>query len=282
MGLNFNSLLLEAGIDPAQVRLLRHQTTLPNGLTPFDLWHRDRAAFDEYQSYQPVSQRAYFASPYWANFLGLHDGRTLFSGLYQVGAPEVVSETINFEATDQQFGGGTDERYPIKLADELSAYIGRLYIDWGGGPSGKRAWKQLAESSDAKPKVITELHLEGSSAPFPGFGAFLEPLSQVLSLPRGWKQLLSATKGVYLLTCPDTKEVYVGSATGSDGFLGRWTEYALNGHGGNVVLKRRQPSDYRVSILEVAGSHTSDADILALEQRLKMKLQSREMGLNAN
>lgn len=279
MGLNFKSLLLEAGIDPAQVRLLRHQTTLPNGLTPFDLWHRDRAAFDEYQSYQQHSQRAHFASPCWATFLGLHDGRTMFSGLYQVGEPQLVGEPYTFAATGQQFGAGVDDRYPLQLADELSSYIGLLYIDWSGGPSGKRAWRQRA---DLQSKPITELHRTGASRPFPGFGAFIEPLSHILSLPQPWAQVLTANKGVYLLTCPDTKEVYVGSATGANGFLGRWTEYALNGHGGNVVLKRRQPSDYQVSILEVAGSHASDTEILALEERWKMKLQSREMGLNAN
>lgn len=44
----------------------------------------------------------------------------------------------------------------------------------------------------------------------------------------------------------------------------------------------RDPSDYQVTILEVAGSLDSDAEILALESRWKGKLQSRAMGLNAN
>ena len=143
----------------------------------------------------------------------------------------------------------------MQLADELASYVGRLFIDWGGGRSGKRAWRQLAGGGEATPKEITELWLAEDSAPFPGFGAFMEPLSQILSLPPSWKEALTVTKGIYLLTCPDTKEAYVGSATGADGFLGRCIEYALTGHGGNVVLKQRQPSDYRVSILEVAGSH---------------------------
>jgi len=196
-----------------------------------------------------------------------------------VGEPELVNEPYSLASTGQTSGGGVDDRYPLRLADELRAYIGLLYIDWGGGASGKRAWRQRA---DNQTKPITELHLAGAWLPFPGFSAFIKPLSEILSLPPTWKQVLAATKGIYLLTCPDTKEVYVGSASGADGFLGRWTEYALNGHGGNVVLKRRQPSDYRVSILEVAGSQASDTDILALEARWKMKLQSREMGLNAN
>ena len=44
----------------------------------------------------------------------------------------------------------------------------------------------------------------------------------------------------------------------------------------------REPSDYQVSILEVAGSSASDDDILKMEGRWQSKLQSREMGLNRN
>jgi hypothetical protein len=88
--------------------------------------------------------------------------------------------------------------------------------------------------------------------------------------------------GVYIITCPKTLEQYVGAAYGSGGFLGRWRAYAQSGHGGNVVLKARAPSDYRVSILEVAGSLASMDEILALELRWKLKLGSREMGLNKN
>lgn len=279
MGLNFNSVLLDAGIEPSEVRLLRHQTALPNGLTPFDLWQRDRAAFDDYQSYQQHAQRAHFSSPYWASFLGLRDGRTMFSGLYTAGPPETVDRPYVQAATGLQFDEGLDDRYPLQLADELSSCIGLLYIDWGDNPSSKRAWRQRA---DLQVKPITELHLEGASVPFPGFNAFIEPLSQILALPQTWVQTLAASKGIYLLTCPRTGEHYVGSAIGVDGFWGRWSEYVANGHGGNVALKQRDPSDYQVSILEVAGSRVSDAEILALEQLWKMKLRSRASGLNGN
>ena len=56
----------------------------------------------------------------------------------------------------------------------------------------------------------------------------------------------------------------------------------MTGHGGNVALKSREPSDYQVSILEVAGSNLRIEDIVAMETRWKRKLQSGEMGLNRN
>ncbi len=47
-------------------------------------------------------------------------------------------------------------------------------------------------------------------------------------------------------------------------------------------LRARDPSDYQVSVLQVAGSDTTDEEILGMESLWKRKLQSQEMGLNAN
>ena len=54
------------------------------------------------------------------------------------------------------------------------------------------------------------------------------------------------------------------------------------GHGGNVALKSRDPADYQVSILEVAGTAATTDDVIKMEVQWKSKLQSREMGLNRN
>jgi hypothetical protein len=110
----------------------------------------------------------------------------------------------------------------------------------------------------------------------------MEPLSRLDKLPKGWIAVLQSSKGIYLLTCPRTKEQYVGSATGEGGFWSRWQEYVQTGHGGDVALKSRDPSDYQASILEVAGTASTWEDILKMEGRWKSKLLSREMGLNRN
>ena len=84
-----------------------------------------------------------------------------------------------------------------------------------------------------------------------------------------------------MLTCPKTREQYIGSAIGEEGFWQRWQDYAQTGHGGNVALKSREPNDYQVSILEIAGTAATTDDFLAMEIRLKKKLQSWEMGLKS-
>ena len=45
MALTFNMLLVDAGLDPREVRLLRHQQAAATGLIPFALWRDDPAEF---------------------------------------------------------------------------------------------------------------------------------------------------------------------------------------------------------------------------------------------
>lgn len=277
MALTFNLLLRDAGVDPRDTRLLRHETSR-HGLTPYALWRDDPIRFDDYQRVQKVARRGYFASPYWAAFVVPPGGGTLFVGLYAVGATGLVPpgwrDPISGRDTDSL---ADHELYALTHVDPLSAYIGRLAVDWGERKS--RQWAQRADKQD---KSVVELRRTTIDPPFPGYAAFRAQLSDMAALPPGWRDALSAGKGVYLLTCPRTREQYVGSATGEEGFLGRWLAYAIDGHGGNRGLRVRTPADYRVSILQVAGSADDRDAVLAMEAVWKEKLQSREMGLNRN
>ena len=166
--------------------------------------------------------------------------------------------------------------FTLSLDNRLRDLIGKLIIDWG---LGMRSWIQRAHKQD---KPIVELRPEFKEPEFPGFLNFVSSLFRLNKLPKSWLTALQSSRGVYLLTCPKTREQYVGSATGDCGFWHRWMEYVQTGHGGNVALKSRDPSNYQVSILEVAGSASTVEDIIEMETRWKLKLQSREMGLNRN
>jgi hypothetical protein len=171
---------------------------------------------------------------------------------------------------------GSCDVYDLQLDVRFTDLDGKLFIEWG---DGTRAWVQRA---DRQNKPILELNRVFREPEFPGFLKFRAPLSMVAGLPKGWIEILKVTSGVYLLTCPKTKEQYVGSAYGQEGFWQRWMNYVTTGHGGNIALKSREYSDYQVSILEVAGSAANSDDILKMESIWKEKLQSREMGLNKN
>jgi hypothetical protein len=275
-GFCFNDLIAEAGIHPSDVRLLRHESRR-HTLTPYALWRDDPIRFNDYQRVQKTSRHAWFDSPIWASFVVSPDARTLFVGLYRV-SPEgptppdwvdPISGRLGTELAEYQL-------YHSELMPYLQEYSGRLVVDWG---NAARSWHQRAANQD---KRIVELREKFVEAAFPGFAAFVSQLSEIESIPETWRTALASARGVYLLTCPRTREQYVGAATGSDGFLGRWRAYVSDQHGGNVELRIREPSDYRVSILQVAGSADERDAVLAMESLWKTKLQSREMGLNRN
>ena len=188
----------------------------------------------------------------------------------------LLQEDTPMPHTDEIEKAGSADVYQLELDERFEGFDGKLYIEWG---PGKRSWIQRADSQD---KQITELRPEFKEPEFPGYLQFVRSLSQLNKVPKSWIAALQASRGIYLLTCPKTQEQYVGSATGEEGFWHRWQEYVQTGHGGNVALKSRDPSDYQVSILEVAGTSLTTEEILAMELLWKEKLQSREMGLNRN
>lgn len=276
--LRFNSLLNQLGLDASDVVLLRHQDhRAKKGRTPYELWRDDKPAFEQYQSTQDFRNRPKLTRvKYWASFVGTADGKTMFVGTYGATYRGILEENLYRAHADGIDQAGAFDVYDLKEHGGFKDLAGRLFIEWG---KGARSWIQRADHGN---KLVTELRAKFSEDAFPGFLEFMSPLSRIEALPPGWITALKSVGGIYLLTCPKTKEQYVGSASGAEGFWQRWVEYAHTGHGGDVALKSRDPSDYQVSVLEVAGSQTDRLELLAMEARWKRKLQSREMGFNRN
>lgn len=278
MPIMFNSILRDAGLPLSDVRLLRHKDRrATKGRSPYELWRDNRSQFDLYQSGQSFENRKKLTAPYWAVFIVNLSDETMFGGIYRVKYRGLLEEdTPKPHIKGEIEKAGACDCYDLRLDDVMSDLIGKLFIDWG---PGALAWIQYAERNE---KPVTELRPAFREEEFPGFLNFIQPLSKLEKVPASWETALRSSKGIYLLTCPKTKEQYVGSASGEAGFWGRWENYIQTGHGGNEGLKSRDPSDYQVSILEVAGTSASTDDILAMEARWKSKLQSQAMGLNKN
>lgn len=270
----FNSLLKDCDVDPSSVLLVRHQERGSNKRTPYSMWRDESGLFEDYQSRQSVGKRSTFSkAKIWASFVVTPQSETLFVGLFDSEYLEALNQDWPHPLGGTERAGEIDI-YKQSRSQRMSDLSGRLVIDWG---PGFRQWTQWADNKD---KPILELRRVFKEPDFPGFSQFIQPLSHVDTLPVAWVEVLKNSRGVYLLTCPKTKEQYVGSAYGADGFWGRWNAYACNGHGGNLGLKNRDKSDYQVSILEVANSSADITEIIGAEELWKKKLQSREMGLN--
>lgn len=275
MPIMFNTILRAADFQLADVRLLRHKDTrAAKGFTPYELWRDNPQQFDWYQATQSIKNQNKLKAQYWASFVGTPGGETLFVGIYCVKNSRLLDHDVPWPSGDGVVKAGSCMVYDLTLEQRLGDLIGKLLIVWG---MGYKAWIQRADQQD---KQVIELRKEFQEPVFPGFLDFASPLSQLDRLPKSWIAVLKASKGIYLLTDPKTKEQYVGSAKGEEAFWQRWQDYFRTGDGGNVGLKQHGPCDYQVSILEVAGTTSTPEDILKMETRWKLKLHSREMGLN--
>lgn len=275
--LKFNILLVAAGLDPAVVRLVRHRDPKYNRAIYEDAIRR-RPRFEQYQSGQGnprvVSQLQ--AAQVLAAFVVDSRGQTVFVGLWRVRGFKEGYVPDPYRAPDIS-PEGSPVVFDLERMSELDQYFGRIIVDWGGG---ERAWVQYAQRQD---KQILELRREVVEDPFPGFARFGCRLDEIDGLPSTWMEPLRATRGIYLLVERESGAQYVGSATGAEGFIGRWRYYA-NGHGGNVGMRElaRGAGDYDVRVLETAGSGVELEDIYAIEALWKEKLGSRVRGLNRN
>jgi hypothetical protein len=270
--LTFNDLLTLKGVDPAQVRLVRHQDRRLRAGRLYEAWRNDRAAFEAYQSAQV--RDVFPINAVLASFIVTDIRKTVFVGMYRVDSvgscPSGTTDALLNSDVSGQF------KYDLQLLDVLSDYCDKLVIEWG---PGTRVWVQRAAN---QPKPVIEI-AEQYEPRFPGFRSFTRLVDDVPTLPSGWQQVLRSVKGVYLLVDVETGQQYVGSAKGADSLLGRWMEYATDSHGGNRGLKevtRKGRPTYQVSVLEVIDENTPDETIEQAESYWKSKLLSREFGLN--
>lgn len=268
--MTMNAILRHEGIDPSNVRLVRHQDQRSNvQITPYNLW---RAGDGRLELYQRIQKRQVFTvGNLLASFVATPSDETMFIGLYNVTALGVAPVgTIDPAILVDQAGLNL---YEIKSEPLMNDYVGKLIIDWG---KGFRSWVQWAGSNE---KPVLEIRTEAKEEPFPGFSNFYWNLDEIAAIPLGWQEVLRSVKGVYLLVCNETGKQYVGSAKGDESLWGRFLDYARSGHGGNVELKRRGRGNYRVSVLEVVNS---DVGIERVEEAWKQKLMTRQFGLNRN
>ena len=130
---------------------------------------------------------------------------------------------------------------------------------------------------------------------FPGYDTVRLSYTQLCSIiarqKKSWITALANQKAVYLITDKSNGKLYVGSATSDNGMLlARWSNYAANGHGGNVELQKlveakglaHVKQHFQYSILETYNARIDDKIILERESWWKETLQSRTFGYNAN
>ena len=200
----------------------------------------------------------------------------LFAGAYAVAGRPAVDSKGYF-------------RYTMDEQDATKEMSGRLVVAFErpGRQSYLNAerWQATMGVAAIRPERYQIAEFDGYTKIHISFDTLKAIVRQQLP---SWRSALSAVGGVYVISDAETGKLYVGSATGEGGFWGRWSQYAVTGHGGNVRLRELGKvsgapiGGLHFSILETADTRTSQADIEKREQFWKTVLLTRAHGLNAN
>lgn len=289
--LDLNDLLTKDGIDPAQVNVARHRPE-PALRAKFP-WIASELPelFDYYQSTQsPTREKMLLNRDYLASFIGLEDGATIFVGVYRKTGQRHLAKA-EFEGDPRfvrlrelgcnPYAEASRIVFDFAELDSFKALKGRLFIQWGGG---ERSFIQVAAN---RPFPIVQLAEENQLvAELRHPDELVLSAAEIRELPRSWRDRISQWRAIYLITDVGDGARYVGSAYGSENLWQRWTYYVESGHGGNKLLKGREPSNFRFSVLELLAPGEEQDVVLAKEANWKRRLLSRadawHFGLNDN
>jgi hypothetical protein len=294
--MNLNDLLLGKGINPQHVLVLRHRPNEPelNRVLPW-LAAEKPDIFNAYQQTQGErverAMQAMSGTGYIASFIGREPGKALFVGLYSIGETKPLSREEFWQvpayAELKKFGmrGFAEENnsgsvlwFDLTLTDFYAHWNGRLIVGW---PTPERQWWRRAHRNEFP--IIAVLEDSALITAMPEWDEIEFTWEQIGALPKSWKSTLSQWRGVYYIFDTSDGKGYVGSAYGESNLLGRWLNYAAHGHGGNSLLRQRNPRNFRFTILQRVSPDLDASEVVRLEGSWKRRLHTRvPHGLNDN
>lgn len=293
--MDFNSLLIDAGIDPAFVLVFRHRPKESDLRRVLPWLAIDKPnLFNSYQRIQgPTVEKAVEklkGKGHVASFIGHAPGKAAFVALYKIEKSSTVyTRSTFFTVEDHQeleaMGnrGLTSDREAIIRFDltETSFYRewkGKLVVAW---PGKELSWWRRAHNNRFDVLAIHEDSL--FEAEMPRWTAITLTWGNLKVIPIRWKHILAQWRGIYFIYDSSDGKGYVGSAYGKDNLLGRWENYAETGHGGNRLLRGRNPDNFIFSILQRVSPDMESEEVIHLESSWKDRLHTRSpAGLNDN
>jgi hypothetical protein len=291
--MNLNDLFLAKGIDPQQVLVLRHRPPEPelNKVLPW-LAAEKPEIFNAYQQTQTEKlEKAMLGAAYVASFIGREAGKALFVGLYSIGASKpltfeqywqvpayVEMKAFGMQGLRPDKGRSTVLWFDLVLTSFYADWKGKLIVRW---PPPEKSWWRRAHRNEMP--VLAILQDSALDAAMPPWDEISLTWEQLGVLPLRWKSVLSQWRGIYYIFDTSDGKGYVGSAYGDGNLLGRWLNYAASGHGGNTQLRRRDPKNFRFTILQRVSPDMEADDVIRLENTWKERLHTRQpFGLNDN
>ena len=295
MALTFVDILTKHEIDTQTTLIMRHRPEQP-ALARVLPWLADEHpdAFNAYQSTQNTKEQNQLRkASLLASFVASGVGEAVFVGMYEVniGKRRSASDINKIPAFAKlvEFGFPKAKQsthwFELKPKTMLSDYKGRLTIEWSGGSQGGRSWSRWSTSTAGNgfPIVnILESSILSSAKLMPDWDILSFSWQDLHAIPKSWSASISQWRGVYFILDTSDGKGYVGSAYGADNIWGRWINYAKTGAGGNKMLKTRDPSNFRFTILQRLSPDTPSKEVIEIENSWKVRLHTKEFGLNIN
>lgn len=294
--MQLNDLLLKAGVDPTRTLVLRHKPMEAQLAKALPLIASERPhLFNIFQSYQgPSVERSMLAlrGGWLASFIAYGPAKAAFVGIYEIGADAQPHDRDKFWAVPENqalaghgYWGFTDAetrphqmRFDLREAEHYADWRGKLIVGW---PPPERSWYRRAHNN-----VMPILAIREDSAfapPLPNWDEVEFTWSELAILPQRWRSALEHWRGIYAIWDSTDAKTYVGSAYGSSNILGRWLTYGVTGHGGNRLLRDRDPQAFRFTILQRVSPDMLPEEVIRLESSWKTRLHTRAPhGLNEN
>ncbi len=289
--MHFNDLLKLKGIDPSTVLVMRHRPFEPELRKVLPWLAAERpATYNAYQQTQvsPRSEGALQRAQFLASFIGHQSRKAVFVGLYRRGSAEPLTFEQYWSKPEylemKPFGirGFQRERdaillFDLQVTDFYEHWKGKLVVNW---PGLERSWWRWSDRNDIAVEAVLEhsILVQG----LPDWRDLNLSWADLRVLPSNWRAALAQWRGIYYILDESDGRGYVGSAYGEQNILGRWLTYAATGHGGNTELKRRDPANFRFSILERVSPDLPAEEVFRIEAGWKTRLHSRIHGLNEN
>lgn len=250
---------------------------------PYNMFLIDK--FGEWQSNQTNKN---FNRKYVISLIYYDKDVWLFGGVYKVENTKPVPIYYS--------NGWHGWHYQLSLTDNQKDLIGRVFVKYKKPFRASYPCLELQTKNGNTPADICISSITDKRVSINDFNGFdnvnipYQSLKYIIENEiTSWKTALSNVKGVYIIVDTLTGKQYVGSAYGENCIWQRWTEYAKNGHGENVELKKilqNNGLDYRnnfkYSILEVCNMNLGSEYIIGREAYWKDVLMTREYGLNQN
>lgn len=249
-----------------KIKLVRHKDKR------HDLYNMYRYKRQEFLDYQNSQSRDIFKGvDYIISFIGEEGVSARFIGVYKlVDRKQLANDHFEYQMEEVHGFEDLKERVIIKWENAIS-------------------WHQWIKNEMEVIEIHPGLHYKQFTDYTDFILDFKELKEIVINQYSDWKRMLSATKGIYLISDTKTGKLYVGSAYGEEGIWGRWSTYvSTNGHGNNKTLKELIMADknyalnFQFSILMLLPKTITPDQAIDKEKLFKNKLGTNSFGLNNN